>query len=216
MLSIIIFKWLIVFAAIWLAFYHYRLEREKISIISKNISDPDIRRELQSNARRKMFYLVFFFTAFIAWVMSYDLVIDNVRQHNEELIRELEVTSRKFDDLSSDQQRLVEASTEPDAEVREDIKTYYTDIFVNFYIMRNCDMVETDDMFIINSALLREIGLNGMPFTLRDEVIMEAKSTYLSRFSTMQCDQIYGKHNKIMSNYRNYIATVREVLRGTF
>jgi hypothetical protein len=215
-LGILVVKWAFVFGAIWIGFYHYTSENQKISLISKSVNDPKLISGLKSSARKKMFYLIFLFTAFIGWIMSYDILIENAELKNVQLTKELDQTSKKIENLTDNQLRLVEASKQPNQEIVDDIKTYYTDIFVNYYVMRKCDMTDTDDVFIINSALVREIGLNGLSFSLREQIISDAKTHYLSKFSNFQCEQIYGRYNNIIKNYQNYIIAVREVLRATF
>jgi len=216
MLTINIVKWLFVFCAIFYAYYLYNSENSIIRLFNKHIKDNQINSELKSSARRKMLYLVLLFTAFLIWILSYDLIIEKIELKNFELTQELEKTSEKFENLSKNQQRLVAASKEPDQFVVDDVKDYYSDLFVNYYVMRKCDMTETDDMFIINSALMREIGLNNLPFELRDQVIQSAKVRYLKKFSDFKCEQIYGRYNDIIKNYQNYIVAVREVLKATF
>lgn len=214
MLPILIFKWLFIFSTIALSVYHYRLERQKLNTISKYISDPKVLSGLKSSARQRMSHFFLLFAGMIVWIMSYDLEIQHVNKQKQELTLELEKASKIYGNTDESQKRLIEANA--DQNVIDDIKTYYTDVFVNYYVMRKCSLANNDDIFIINSAMAREMGLNKIDLTVRDEILKNAKSTYLKRFADIDCSQVTTKNSDITINYRNYIETVREVLKATF
>ena len=215
MVIILILKWLFVLGAIVLSIYHYKLEKDKITLISKHISDNKIISQLRSSARTRMGHFLIFFMAFIFWIMSYDLEIETISKQRSELLQELKKSSDKQGDLSNTQ-RLIYANNTASHDVINDVKDYYSGIFVNYYVMRTCNMAENDDIFIINSALMREISLNNIPVTVRDDIINDAKIQYSKKYSNFKCDQIYGNFNSIIKNYKNYIITTRETLKAIF
>lgn len=215
MLTIIIFKWIFIFSTIVLSVYHYVLEREKLNTLSKYVTDSKVISQLKASARTRMTQFFFLFAAFIIWIMSYDLEIESVNKEKTELANELQNASKTYANSNDSQKRLVQAKV-PDQNLIDDTKTYYTDVFVNYYVMRKCALTSPDDAFIINSAMTREIGLNNISLSLRDQIIKDSKTAYLKKFSDIDCGQIHNKYQDIITNYRNYIATVREVLRATF
>jgi len=215
MLTILIFKWLFILFTVVLSVYHYALERKKLNKIAKHIHDPALLSELRASASNRMAQFLLLFAAFIIWIMSYDLEIEKVNAEKTQLANELQNTSKTYANLSESQSRLTKPKT-ADKDELEDIKSYYTDVFVNYYVMRKCQKTGTDDIFIINSALTREIGLNNIPLNTRDDIIQNAKTAYLKKFSNVECRQINSNYKDIINNYNNYIAAVREVLRATF
>ena len=214
MLTIIIFKWLFVFSMVCLSIYHYTMERNNINMLSKHVSDRKMLSELKHSARLRMGHFFLLFTALIIWIMSYDLQNEKVTKEKDVLTHELDEASKTYSNAGLGQERLIVA--QPKQDLINDIKSYYTDLFVNYYVMRKCNMTGADDVFIINSAMIREITLNNAPISLRDKIIKDAKQTYSKKFANFGCDQMYGKYNDIIKNYQNYIITVREVLRATF
>lgn len=214
--AITIFKWAFVVAAVWLSFYHYRREIKKINIISKQLNDTRLVRSLKKAARSRMLHFLIFFSAFIVWVLAYDLVNEDVNRQNFELTQELQETTSTYNNLFESQQRLVSANTGNVHEVVKDTKEYYTEILTNYYVMRRCELVGKDDIFIINSALMREIALNSMPVGLRDEIFKNAKSKYIEKYANYDCSDLRGKYSDIISSYNNYVSAVREIMSATF
>jgi len=215
MLTIFIFKWIFVISTIIVGVYNYKLERGKLNQIAKELNNPKLLSELRGAARTRMAHFFLLFAAFIIWIMSYDIEIENVNKEKTELATELEKASAKYSDPAYNQTRLIKPQPD-DQNLVDDIKSYYTDIFVNYYVMRKCNMAGTDDVFIINSAMIREIRLNGIALNIRDEIITSAKSAYIKKFSSVECKQINTDYKDIVNNYHNYIAAVREVLKATF
>ncbi len=215
MLTIIIFKWVFIFSTIGLGVYHYKLELRKLNKISKQINNPKLISELKATARMRMIHFFLLFAAFIIWIMSYDIEIQNVNKEKTQLAGELEKASQKYANYSYNQNRLIKPKLS-DQNLADDIKSYYTDIFVNYYVMRKCNLAGSDDAFIINSALSREMQLNVMPLNLRNEIISDAKTAYIKKFSNAECKQINSDYKEIINNYHNYIAAIREVLKATF
>ena len=82
--------------------------------------------------------------------------------------------------------------------------------------MRRCELVGKDDIFIINSALMREIALNSMPVGLRDEIFKNAKSKYIEKYANYDCSDLRGKYSDIINSYNNYVSAVREIMSATF
>lgn len=215
MLAIFIFKWIFVITTIGVGAYHYKLELNKLNKIARAINDPKLLSELKSAARTRMIHFFLLFAAFIIWIMSYDIEIENVTREKAELANELEKVSQTYADSGANQDRLINPKA-TDQNIIEDIRAHYTDIFVNYYVMRNCNLAGNDDAFVINSAMIRELSLNHVPLALKDEILMDAKQTYLQEFSKLDCTQVKNTHKDIISNYNNYIATSREVLKATF
>ncbi len=214
--AITIFKWAFVVAAVWLSFYHYRREIKKINVISKQLEDARLIRSLKKAARSRMLHFLIFFSAFIVWVLAYDLVNEDVNRQNYELTQELEETASTYNNLFESQQRLVSANKGNVHEVIKDTKDYYTEILMNYYVMRRCELVGKDDIFIINSALMREIALNSIPVGLRDEIFKNAKSEYIEKYANYDCSDLRGKNSDIINSYNNYISAVREIMSATF
>lgn len=215
--AITVFKWVFVAAAIWLSFYHYRREIKKINLISKQLDDARLVRSLKKSARSRMLHFLIFFSAFIVWILVYDLVNEDVNRKNYELSVELQDTANTYTNLFESQQRLVAANNKGDLHaVVKDTRDYYTEILRNFYVMRRCNISGKDDIFIINSALMREIGLNGMPVGLRDEIFRMAKEQYSEKYADIDCKELQEKNPDMVKTYQNYISAVREILSATF
>lgn len=215
-IAILVFKWVFVAAAIWLSFYHYRKEIRKINIVSKQLDDARLVRTLKSSARSRMLHFLIFFSAFIVWILAYDLVNEDVTRKNSELSQELHEASETYTNLMASQQRLVAANHGSIREVVKDTQEYYTEILTNYYVMRKCKLAGEDDIFIINSALMREIGLNGIPVSLREQIFKSAKSNYSLKYINFNCEDLHGRFNEIIDTYQNYIIAVREILSATF
>lgn len=213
---ITVVKWVFVAAAIWLSFYHYRKEIKKINIISHKLGDSRLVRGLKDSARARMLHFLIFFSAFIIWILSYDLVNEDVKRRNFELMQELNESSQTYDNLFESQQRLVSASKGNSREVISDTKEYYSEILTSYYAMRRCGLAGKDDIFVINSALMREIALNSIPIGLRDEIFKASKEQFIDKYSEFDCSQLNDKNSNILNSYNNYIAAVREVLSATF
>ena len=214
-MAITIFKWAFVIAAVWLSFYHYRREIKKINIISKQLDDARLVRSLKKAARSRMLHFLIFFSAFIVWILAYDLVNEDVNRQNSELSQELQETASTYDNLISSQKRLVSAKGNGH-EVVKDTKDFYTEILTNYYVMRRCELVGKDDIFIINSALMREISLNSIPAGLRDEIFKKAKAAYIDKYANYDCSDLRKKYPDIITSYNNYISAVREIMNATF
>ena len=82
--------------------------------------------------------------------------------------------------------------------------------------MRKCKIAGQDDVFIINSALMREVTLNDLDKDLRQNIINSAKQDYKQNYKEFSCDSLHGKNNDIIREYKNYIIATREVLSSTF
>lgn len=215
--AITIFKWLFVAAAIWLSFYHYRREIKKINVISKQLHDARLIRSLKKAARSRMLHFLIFFGAFIVWILAYDLVNEDVNRQNVELNQELAQTAKTYNNLVDSQKRLVSANTAENLhEVIHDTRDYYTEILRNHYLLRRCEMADKDDIYIINSALMREIALNNIPVGLRDEIFSNAKAQYTENYNNYGCKELKSEYPDIVNSYKNYISAVREILGATF
>jgi len=215
-IAILVFKWIFVAAAIWLSFYHYRREIRKINILSRQLDDSMLIKSLKSSARSRMLHFLIFFSAFIVWILAYDLVNQDVTRQNTELSQELQEASVTYANLMESQQRLVSANQGNVRDVIRDTQEYYTEILTNYYVMRKCKLAGDDDIFIINSALMRELSLNGIPASLRDQIFKSAKTEYSLKYINFDCNDLQGRFNDIIDTYQNYIIAVKEILSATF
>jgi hypothetical protein len=217
MLLLVIIKWLFVVAAIWLTFFHYRLEVKKINLIAKKTNDSPLIKSLKKTARSRMLHFLIFFSAFVVWVIIYDITNENVTRQNEALSTELVETTKNFDSLVKSQKRLVTAAGSGNIhDLIKDTKEYYTELLTNYYVIKKCGLTGKDDIYIINSAMLREIGLNGIPISLRDDIFSNAKAVYTEKYREFSCTDLLDKYSNILDSYQNYMNAVREVLSGTF
>ena len=159
--------------------------------------------------------LLLIFTSFITWMLSYDFVVEEINKRNLQLTLKLEQASKIYENLSENQKRLMSEVTNSE-EYKDSIHEYYTEIMSNYYVMKKCDIAKEDDIFIINSAMMREISLNNISFSLRTEILKDAKQIFTGKYIGLDCSEIHGKHNEIIRNYQKYIISTREILRGTF
>lgn len=214
MLFIQVVKWLFIVGALWFSFHLYNSENRKLRTISKHIKDQDVMKNISSSARRRMLHLLIIFTTFIVWMISYDFLVQDVNTRNQELSEELRKTSQIYENLTDSQIRLLATSTK--SETAQDIAEFYRSVLVNYYVMKKCNLEGQDDIFIINSAMTREMWLNNVSLNLREEIIKSAKQSFNETFSEFECSDLHGRNNEIQRNYENYIITTREVLKGIF
>lgn len=215
MLLVEIIKWLFVVTAIWFSIYLYRSENSKLQKLSKYISDQSVLSSIKRSARKRMSSLLIIFAAFIVWMMSYDFVVKEVSQKNHELSLELEKTSKIYENLTESQIRLITAK-DPNKDFTQDIILFYTDVFTNYYVMRKCNLAGEDDIFIINTAMTREMWLNNVSLKKQEQIILKARKEFNKKFINFECNDIHGKYNDIVRNYENYIITTREILRSVY
>ena len=213
---IITLKWLFLAIAIWLSFFFYSRENQNISLIRKYITDKAIINQITSSARLRMGYLLFIFTIFSIWMLVYDFEVEDINKRNSELTKELSKGTGNFENLSFNRVRLIEASGDkPEEIITKDITEFYTNTVLNYFVLKKCGIAQPDDIFIINSAMLREMILNKIPLTQRDYVIKHAKQNYAIKYTDYDCDQMHGQFNSIINDYQNYIITTREILKST-
>lgn len=214
MIFVEIVKWALIIGAIWFSFYLYNSENRKLNKIKKYIIDKEVILGFRQSSQRKMLLMLLIFAAFIIWMMSYDFVVEEVRKENTNLTAELSEASKIYENLTDSQIRLLKAND--NQEFAEDIYEFYSEVLKNFYVMKKCDLTGKDDIFIINTALTRELWLNNIPLNLREKIIKNARMQYNKNFINFNCEQIHGKYNNIINNYQNYILATREVLKATF
>lgn len=217
-----IVKWVFLFSLIILSLYYYRNDLFRLSVLSRYIESPKTMYDLSSSARFRFVTQVVVCCIVIVMVLLYDKKIDSMRTEklNSEtkLATELETLRKNYNELNRyhSQSTSLSAGNPRSAEIADDIKEFYEDAFVNFYVMRKCSLNNRDDMFVINSALLRELGLNGLPIDIRDNIIFSAKKKYRERYMAFSCDSIDSSTTKVFDSYKNYLLTLRETLSGTF
>lgn len=215
MIYITIIKWLFIVGAIWFSFYLYSSENRKIHKLSKYVADKNVLNGLRRSSRRKMLHLLIIFTAFIVWMMSYDFIVEEVTQENANLTKKLSETSKIYENLTESQVRLIEAQNNG-TDFSADIKEFYKEVFFNYYVMKKCDLTGQDDVFIINTAMTREMRLNKVSTNLSEDIISSARTEFSQSFINYDCSAIKGEHNDIIDNYSNYIVATRAVLKSTF
>lgn len=215
MIFIELVKWSLILGAMWFSFYLYSSENRKLAKLNKHIDNKELIASFRRSSQRKMFLILVMFAAFILWMMSYDFIVEEVRKENSDLTSELSEASKIYENLSESQIRLLKANDS--SGFAEEISRFYTEVLKNYYVMKKCKLAGKDDVFIINTALTREMWLNNVPFSLREKIITNARNNYNNEgFLTYDCGEIHGRFNNIINNYQNYILATREVLKSTF
>lgn len=215
MLLITIIKWAFVVASVGLSIWIFRSEQEEIRKLRKKNVSKEIVQEFQEQARRWTQLILFIFSAFIIWMLSYDFVVEDVSTENQKLTKQLEKISLDYNNLEDNRQRLLKAQNKK-SDFAANIQSHYTKVFTNYYLMRKCELIGNDDVFIINSAMMREIALNDLDKDFRKNIISSAKTDYRNLNSEFNCEDLHGRNNEIIRDYQSYIVATREVLKSTF
>ena len=215
MLAITVIKWVFVFASVALTIWLLMSEQAKIREIRKKGVSKEIVREFQEHTKKWAQLVMFIFMAFLIWMLSYDFVVEDVSTQNKKLSKELEKVSLEYNNLEDNRERLLTAQSKK-TDFSSAIKSHYSKVFTNYYLMRQCKIAHSDDVFIINSAMMREIALNGLDKTFRNDIIRESKVGYRTLSEEFACEDLHGRNNEIIRDYQSYIITTREVLKGTF
>jgi hypothetical protein len=215
MLIITIIKWVFVIASLCLSFWLFKTEQEKIRQIRKKGVSLQIVQEFQGQLRRWTQLIMFIFLAFLIWMLSYDFVVEDVSTENKQLSEKLEKVSLDYASLEDNRQRLLKAQSNK-TDFSSNIIGHYTRVFTNYYLMRKCKISGQDDVFIINSAMMREITLNNLNIDLRKQIIDSAKKDYKLNYKEFSCDALHGRSNEVIREYQSYIIATREVLKSTF
>jgi len=215
MLIITIIKWAFVIASVLLSIWLFKSEQEKIREIRKRGVSKSIIADYQEQAKKWAQLIMFIFLAFLIWMLSYDFVVTDVSSENQQLSQKLEKVSLDYASLEDNRERLMKAQNKQ-TDFSANITSHYTRVFTNYYLMRQCELAGEDDVFIINSAMMREIALNGLGIDLRKNIITAAKNEYKTNYNDTSCDDLHGKNNDIIRDYKSYIITTREVLKSTF
>lgn len=212
---IAIIKWIFVVASVLLTVWMFRSEQAKIREIRKQGVSKEIVKEFQEQARKWTQLILFIFMALLIWMLSYDFVVQDVSTENKKLSQELAKVSLEYNNLEDNRQRLLIAQSKKSGFVKN-IESHYTKVFTNYYLMRQCKVSHSDDVFIINSAMMRELALNNMGTDARKTIISAAKSDYKKLQEDLTCSDLHGRNNDIILDYQSYIITTREVLKSTF
>lgn len=215
MLIITVIKWAFVVTSISLSIWLFKTEQAKIRELRKKNVGKDIIREFQEQAKRWTQLVIFISMAFLIWMLSYDFVVDDVSGQNAKLSQQLEKIALDYGNLEDNRERLLKAQNKK-SDFSNNIKAHYTKVFTNYYLMRKCKISEVNDVFVINSAMMREIALNDMDKDLRKTIISDAKSDYRKSYKEFSCDDLHGRNNDIIRDYQSYIIATREVLNSTF
>jgi len=215
MLIITLIKWAFVIASVCLSIWLFKTEQDKIREIRKKGVSKAIVQEFQAQAKRWSQLILFIFLAFLIWMLSYDFVVEDVSTENKSLNAKLEKVSLDYASLEDNRERLLKAQKKT-GDFATEISSHYTKVFTNYYLMRQCKIGAQDDVFIINSALMREMALNDLGANFRKQVISKAKNDYKTSYKNFDCDSLHGRKNDIIRDYQSYIITTREVLKSTF
>lgn len=215
MLIIAIIKWSFVVASVLLSIWLFNSEQKKIRKIRNSGADKAIVREFQEQSKSWMQLVLFIFCAILVWMLSYDFVVQDVSVENKKLSQELEKISLDYASLEDNRARLLKAQNK-NSDFAANVLAHYRKVFTNYYLMRQCKIAAKNDVFIINSAMMREIALNNLENNFRAEIIKAAKTDYKAAYENFDCDSLHGKQNEIIRDYQNYIIATREVLLGTF
>jgi hypothetical protein len=215
MLVITIIKWAFVVASVVLSIWLFRSEQEEIRKLRKNGVSQAIIKEFQNQAKRWAQLILFIFSAFVIWMLTYDFVVEDVSTENQKLSKQLVKISLDYENLEDNRMRLLKAQNKR-TDFAANIQSHYTKVFTNYYLMRLCTLTGEDDVFIINSAMMREIALNDLDKDLRKQIISAAKKEYRVLNTEFNCDKLHGRNNEIIRDYQSYIITTREVLKSTF
>lgn len=215
MLTVTIIKWLFVIAAIGFTFWLFVGEQQKIQQIRRAGVSKEILDEFSKQSRNWLQLIFFIFVAIIIWMMSYDFAVEDVTVENKKIKQELQKVSSDYANLEDNRKRLLYAQSKQ-ADFASEIQAHYINVFTNYFLMRECKIAGNDDIFIINSAMMREILLNNASNSLRKKIIDGAKTAYKKQYPNFDCGSLYGRKNEIIRDYQSYIITTREVLKSTF
>lgn len=88
----------------------------------------------------------------------------------------------------------------------DDLKKRYEEIFVTYFVLKNCNHATTTDFHILTSALAQEMASMNAPGRLQYDILTSAQGSYRELYSANKCDA----NDTLEKQFRAFVDGVAE------
>lgn len=213
-------RWgIIVLCALAVIFWHTRQNQSFHEYINNTKKRTAISDRLSQLAYNRSFEIFALFVVLIAGIIFYDTRINSQEQRldilqEENLILQAEVGD--YEQLmvlkEAKLQEALQLSGFDEAQQQEldRLKREFEGLFVNYYVLKKCNLNTTQDFHIMNSALMYRLNTLNAPSGIRQNILDAANGSYQELYSQQSCTD--EKLTAMQDTIRTYLREVVENL----
>jgi hypothetical protein len=96
------------------------------------------------------------------------------------------------------------ADSQAAANPLDTLKERYEALYVNYLLLRRCQLTDTSAYHLLNSGLMQELASVNAPSRLQYDIITAARGTYNEIYSRLPCDQL----GDLRTRFQQYVQSI--------